>query len=168
MSKAIDKLEFWKERIDTAVSEHYSVYVIHEQGWKRIFDEHKKIIEKEIKPDSYVLDAGCGYGRMCELFKPKNYEGIDFSPDFINKAQTKYPDYSFEVQNLKKLPYENKQFDWAFCVSIKKMIVDNLGEKEWKIMEKELKRVAKKVLILEYGDELPGGGINGADKYEII
>lgn len=159
MAKPIDKLEFWKERIDTAVSEHYSVYVINEPGWKHIFEKHKEIIENLIPKDAKVLDAGCGYGRMSKLFSPENYLGIDFSPDFIEKAKSKYPEYSFEVQNLKELPYEDKEFDWAFVVSIKKMVMDNLGEKEWNIMEKNLKKVAKNVLVLEY--ESP-------DVYEIL
>jgi SAM-dependent methyltransferase len=150
MSKPINKLEFWKERIDGAVKEQYSVYICNDNLWRDIFLAHKKIINDLIPKDAYVLDAGCGYGRMCELFKPQNYEGIDFSPDFIKLATEKYPNHSFEVQDLKKLPYENKQFDWSFCVSIKKMVMDNLGEEEWLKMEKELKRVSKKVLILEY------------------
>lgn len=166
--KQVDKIEFWKDRINTAVKEHYSVYVANDALWEHIFKTHQRIIQEVIPKDAYVLDAGCAYGRMCELFEPKNYEGVDFSPDFIEIAKKKYPNHSFEVQNIKKLPYEDKQFDWAICVSIKKMIIDNLGTKEWKLMEKELKRVAKKILILEYGSEISGEGIKGANKYEII
>ena len=153
MSKPVDKIEFWKERIDTAVSEHYSVYVIHEHGWKRINEVHKDIFEKEIPKGSKVLDAGCGYGRWSYLFE--NYTGVDFSPDFINKAKSKYSDKEFIVGDLKKLPFKDKEFDFAFCVSIKKMIEDNLGKDTWLEMETELKRVAKKLLVLEYEDPRP-------------
>lgn len=159
MAKPIEKLEFWKNRIDTAVNEHYSVYVVHEAGWKAIYEKHKEIISQHIPEGSKVLDAGCGYGRMAVLFSPENYLGIDFSPDFIEMAKKKYPAYSFEVQNLKELPYKKDTFDWAIIVSIKKMVRDNLGDKEWNIMEKNLKKVAKNVLVLEY--ESP-------DVYEIL
>lgn len=148
MGKPIDKLGFWKERIIKAVKEHYSVYITSENDWKRINEAHKVIIEKEIKQGESVLDAGCGYGRMSVYFD--NYHGIDFSPDFIEKAKGKYPDKTFSVENLKALSFKDKSFDWGIMVSIKRMVQDNLGELEWKKMEKEMKRVCKKVLILEY------------------
>lgn len=155
MSKPIDKTEFWKERIDTAVKDQYMVYVTGDQDWKRIFDAHVEIINKTIPKDATVLDAGCGYGRMSELFNKELYVGVDFSPDFIKKSQAKYPDNLFYIMNLKKLDFKDGKFDWAFCVSIKKMVEDNLGEEEWLKMLAELKRVAKKVLILEYEDPKP-------------
>ena len=155
MSKPINKTEFWKERIETAQKEHYSVYVCGEDMWKNINKVHETIIEREIKPSETVLDAGCGYGRWCEIFDNNKYFGVDFSPDFIKKAQEKYPEYLFAVKNLKDLQIKDKSFDWAICVSIKKMVVDNLGEEEWNLMLKELKRVARKVLVLEYEDPEP-------------
>ena len=148
MQKPIDKLDFWKERIDNAARPHYSVYVIHDQGWKRIYETHARIIERLIPKDAKVLDAGCGYGRMSPLFK--NYVGVDFSPDFIEWAKRDYPQKEFIQGNLKELPFKDKEFDWAFCISIKKMVEDNKGENEWKQMEKELLRVSSKLLILEY------------------
>jgi len=153
MPKPIDKIEFWKERIETAVKPHYSVYVIHEVGWKQIFNAHKTIISQLIKPTDTVLDAGCGYGRMSVLFD--NYTGVDFSPDFIELATKQFPNKNFIQADLKKLPFHEEQFDWAICVSIKKMVEDNLGIETWESMAKELKRVAKKVLILEYEDPNP-------------
>lgn len=166
MSKPVDTIEFWKDRIDTAVSEHYSVYVANEVLWKHINLAHEAILKKVVS--GKVLDAGCAYGRSSVFFDKENYTGVDFSPDFIAKAKSKYPDKNFVVGNLKELPFKDQEFDWAFCISIRKMVRDNLGDIEWDIMEKELKRVAKNVLILEYGTELPGAGIDGADVYEIL
>lgn len=148
MSKAVDKLDFWKERIDTAVKDHYMVYVTSENDWKRINAAHEDIFAKEVRDTDRVLDAGCGYGRWSGRFS--NYTGIDFSPDFIAEAKKRYPDKDFLQADLKSLPFKDKEFDVAFCVSIKRMIEDNLGEESWKPMEAELTRVAKKVLILEY------------------
>ena len=159
MPKPIDKLSFWKDRIDTAVSDHYSVYVVHEAGWKKINETHEKIIKKHIPEGVMVLDAGCGYGRMCKYFAPEDYVGVDFSPDFIKKAQDKFPAYAFRVENLKELSFDDGQFAWAIVVSIKKMVVDNLGQEAWNEMEKEIKRVSKKVLLLEYEEP---------EKYEVL
>ncbi len=148
MQKPIDKPEFWKERIQNALKDHYSVYVAHEALWNRINQVHNELLDKIIPQDSKVLDAGCGYGRWSHKFK--NYTGVDFSPDFLSKAKSKYPDKEFIQSKLEVLPFKDKEFDWAFCVSIKKMVVDNQGEEKWLEMEKELKRVAKNILILEY------------------
>jgi ubiquinone/menaquinone biosynthesis C-methylase UbiE len=148
MGKPIDKLDFWKDRIERADKsrEHYSVYITRDDDWKYIWETHKEIIAREVS--GRVLDAGCGYGRMSELIE--KYVGVDFSPDFIAKAQKKYPEKTFIQSNLKKLPFKKNEFDWAICVSIRAMVKNNLGDPEWEAMEKELLRVARKVLILEY------------------
>lgn len=153
MSKPVDQLDFWADRLRTAVSLHYSVYVANEPLWNNINTHHRRIFDKIIPKDAKVLDAGCAYGRWSTHFE--NYVGVDFSPDFIKLAKEKFPEKIFLVANLKALPFSDKEFDWAFCVSIKTMVVNNLGEEEWDMMESELKRVAKKVLILEYENPEP-------------
>lgn len=145
--KLINKEEFWKERIDSAVKEHYSVYVCNEQLWKDIL-EHHKVAFKQLS--GKVLDAGCGYGRISEYIE--DYTGVDFAKCFIDKAREKYPNKKFVQSKLENLPFKDKEFDWAVCVSIKKMVSDNQGVEKWLEMERELKRVAKKVMILEYED----------------
>lgn len=170
MQKPVNKIEFWKDRLDQSKKDgylHYSVYLANPTLWKKINDSHKKVIEEHIKPEDNVLDAGCGYGRLSELFD--KYLGVDFSPDFIAEARKLYPHKQFIVGDLKDLPLENGQFDWAVLVSIKNMIVGNLGEDEWLKMQKELKRVCKKLLILEYGEmEDYTDTIESISKYEII
>lgn len=139
--------QFWKQRIETARQEHFSVYVTTPESWEIIAQIHKKIIQDLVGNDK-VLDAGCGYGRASEWLK--NYIGVDFSPDFIELAKQKYPDKTFIQGNLQSLPFKDKEFGWAFCISMKNMIRGNQSPEDWDLMEKELKRVAKKVLILEY------------------
>lgn len=153
--KPIDRQDFWKERIDNAkkTEDRLSVYVTTRKDWQVIEENHKKNIELLIKDTDKVLDAGCGYGRLSEVIK--NYTGVDFSSDFINWAREKYPDKTFIQGNLKDLTFKKHQFDWAICSSIKAMIINNLGQEEWDSILKELKRVAKKVLILEYEESLP-------------
>jgi ubiquinone/menaquinone biosynthesis C-methylase UbiE len=126
------------------------VYVAHETLWNNINYCHRELLSELIPKNCKVLDAGCGYGRWANQFT--NYTGIDFSPDFIEKARKKYPKKTFIIGKLEQIPFDDGEFDWAFCVSIKKMVQDNLGEEKWQEMLAELKRVAKKVLILEYED----------------
>lgn len=152
MLKPIDKTSFWKDRLILAKKQgyiHYSVYLANPTLWKTICDTHAEIIRKEIKISDRVLDIGCGYGRMSPWFA--DYLGIDFSPDFIEEAKRLYPHKRFEVQNINKLPYITREFDVGIAISMKNMIISNLGNEAWKKVERELKRVCKKVLILEYG-----------------
>lgn len=153
-NRPIEKVEFWRERIKGAPSPHYAVYSVHDREWKRINDVHRQIVEKEITPTSgTVLDLACGYGRMNVLF-PSNYQGVDFSPDFIAQAKELYPKRAsdFMVADLRVLPFEVSSVDWGLLVSVKRMFVDNLGEEEWEKVFKEITRVCKNVLILEYED----------------
>lgn len=154
MPKPIDKLSFWKERIDGAKKEgvmHYSVYLKHTMA--DIDVRHREIVRKLgiNKPGIKVLDAGCGYGRTCGWFHTNDYVGVDFSPDFVEEARRQYPAYTFaQVDVLSELPFEHGQFDWAICVSIKQMVEGNMGKEAWEVMMKNLKKVVKNVLILEY------------------
>lgn len=148
MSKPVDQLDFWKKRIEQAEDIHHSVFLVDTVEWEKIASAHKETIQKLVS--GKVLDAGCGYGRASEWVD--DYTGVDFSPDFIAKAKELYPNKEFLCSKLEALPFEDKYFDWSFCISIKKMVQANLGEERWGLMEKELKRVSKNLLILEYGD----------------
>lgn len=149
----VNKPQFWKDRIEAAKKrghKHWSVYITRDSDWVFLNEEHRKIFDMEIKATDKVLDAGCGYGRWAKYFNPENYTGVDLSPDFIEIAKAENPGYKFEVGHLEALNYYNKQFDVAFCVSIKEMVINNVGQELWDAMQTELKRVAKRLLILEY------------------
>ncbi len=155
MSRPVDNLDFWKERLSDAEKGflHHSVYVANPHLWRFIEKNHRATIAREMTAKDRVLDAGCGYGRASE-FLPADYTGVDFSPDFIAKAKELYPGKVFIQADLTDLPFVNKSFNWAVCISIKAMIKNNLGQEAWQAMERELKRVATKVLILEYEDPI--------------
>ena len=142
------KIDFWKERIKQAGK--YLNYIYYQAGsltWNEIEKVHKEIIKKE-KVKGKILDAGCGHGRISQWFN--DYTGVDFSPDLIEIGKRENPDKRFIQADLKKLPFEDKEFDWAICISMKHMVIRDSGQEEWDKMEKELKRVSKKILILDY------------------
>lgn len=150
MYQPIDDLEFWKDRLQKAKeikNIKFSVYT-------GIFpdEEHKKIIREHISKDASVIDVGCGYGRCADWFD--NYVGIDFSPDFIKEARSLSPNKKFEVQNFLEMDYPTNHFDWAVSIGCKNMCISNMGKNYWKKVVREMRRVARKVLILEMtGDE---------------
>lgn len=149
MSRPIENPEFWKQRMkevggrDPRCIFYYAPIDI----WDEIDQAHKKIIQENVS--GKVLDAGCGIGRISEWISGK-YVGVDLMPFFIDEAKKLYPEKRFLVADLRKLPLEDKEFDWAICISIKKMMIRDLGKEKWEKMETELKRVSKKILILEY------------------
>lgn len=152
MNKPINETTFWKDRIDNDAKDDIrrSVYQTSDDDWIKIDENHFEIIKENVT--GKVLDAGCGYGRLASLFDPADYIGVDFSPDFIKLAKERNPDYRFVQASLDALPFADGQFDWAICVSIKRMVIQNINELFWEEMLSELKRVAKHVLVLEYED----------------
>lgn len=151
MPDPIGETFFWKDRIIDAKDRgllRYSVYNTSANDWDYLCSVHRKICEHYIPKDAKVLDVGCGYGRLSEWFG--YYSGIDFSPEFIAEAKRLYPGKEFIVGDIKDMPYTDKEFDWAICISIKGMVIRELGDVQWLKMEKEIKRVAKNILLLEY------------------
>jgi len=127
MSKPVNKIEFWKDRLNNARDLRHSVYITSSKDWDFLNGIHENIL-KPYK-DSKVLDAGCGYGRWSQFFN--NYVGVDFSPDFIDKAKELYKDTQFIQAYLAKLPIEDDHFDLSFCVSLMFMIENKLGKAAW-------------------------------------
>lgn len=156
IKKEINKVDdpaFWKERLRRAKERgeiQMSVYESSAYEMERFDEAHKRIIGKTIKLGDKVLDAGCGYGRATQWFTKDQYIGIDLSPDFISEAKERNPGYKFIVGGLKKMPFGDLEFEYAVCLSVRHMIIYYLGEPEWNDMLKELKRVAKYILFLEY------------------
>jgi len=155
MKKPVMNPEFWKRRLDTSTELRYSVFNCPDPDWQIINQHHYSMLTKhiDIKNDK-VLEAGCAFGRWSPLFV--NYTGIDISPDFISLAKQNYPLHkeNFICGDLRKIPYENNSFDWCFTISTKGMIIREINQETWDHIESELKRVSKKVLILEYSASL--------------
>ncbi|HUN22484.1 MAG TPA: bifunctional class I SAM-dependent methyltransferase/glycosyltransferase family 2 protein [Anaerolineales bacterium] len=51
--------------------------------------------QKWVRPNSRVLEIGCGQGELLAALQPKYGLGIDFSPAQLKKAQAKFPHLHF-------------------------------------------------------------------------
>lgn len=156
MPRKISSPEFWSDRLTSAISSgnlESAVYNTTASDWKIINKQHQKFLDKYIKKEDLVLDAGCGYGRASTII-PGKYVGVDFSKEFIQLARKLYPDKAFCLCDLNHLDFQDKTFDWCIAISIREMIVRELGISYWLKIYRELNRVTKKgIIILEYGNK---------------
>lgn len=74
---------------------------------------------KYVKDGSHILDAGCGNGRLSVLFEGKgvNYIGMDNNPELLSIAKNRYPNKTFVLGDMLKIPFEENSFDIIFCIA---------------------------------------------------
>ncbi len=112
-----------REGVPEDYDEHFRGVVGTEKSFSRPFN-YESIISflpsSEEMGDEYIVDIGCGFGRMAKFMKDagyKNYLGLDFSTFGIEYATKEYPEYDFKVMDLKD-PEQRKIFkDYKFFVS---------------------------------------------------
>ena len=150
---------YWRERIEKAKELHHSIFICDAARWERIENKHRQILANHILFADNVLDAGCGYGRLLGMMPRMwvgGYVGVDISPDLISLSVY---DNAFICCDLRNIPLETEpKFDWCVLISIRPMVIRNLGKKEWDKMEMECRRLSKKLLYLEY-DETDEGSV---------
>jgi ubiquinone/menaquinone biosynthesis C-methylase UbiE len=78
------------------------------------FNENVRMILSHYS-DRKVLDVGCGFGRLSDMFE--NYIGIDFSEEMIKKAKTRYPGKTFAVLDWKNIPDKHDVIFEVMCLS---------------------------------------------------
>jgi trans-aconitate methyltransferase len=74
----------------------------------------------QVKVDDYVLDAGCGNGRLLDYIKtsPDKYLGIDQSQALVEIAQQLHPEYSFNNFDLQTATLPSQKFSLIFCSAV--------------------------------------------------
>lgn len=157
MSNPVETELFWKNRIYQTVANgkplHQAIWFTSVEEWKKSIHHTTRVLNSHIKNGSSILDIGCGIGTLVDCLldsrlKDFEYVGVDISPDLISLASIKYPNYEFVCSNANDLPFSDLKFDWAVCRQFKRMIDANT--KSWDKIEVELRRVCKKVLLIEY------------------
>lgn len=115
-------------------------------------DQMAQLRRARIGPTDSVLDAGCGYGRLLTMMPAEwkgHYIGVDFCDEFVKIARVINPDKQFMRADLTAIPLEPRLFDVAVCVWLKTMMEVNDKMDVWRVIEAELRRVAKRVVIID-------------------
>jgi SAM-dependent methyltransferase len=166
MSRGVDTEEFWRRRIRLAedAGEDYrqALYPCNPNKWKEIEAYEKGVLEDFLVNLSYrtyphtsILDVGCGYGRLLSLL-PREYvgyyHGIDISSDMIAIAKYQNITRDFAVHDIQKPYLIDRVFDVACVFSVRGMIINDLGTKQWERMQENILKIAKTILFTEYTD----------------
>jgi demethylmenaquinone methyltransferase / 2-methoxy-6-polyprenyl-1,4-benzoquinol methylase len=100
-----------------------------------------------VRAGDKVLDCATGTGDLAIRFAKAgaNVVGTDFTPEMIELARAKAPLIRFEVADVTSLPFEDNSFDIASIG----FGIRNVADPAKGIAE--MARVAKKIVILEFG-----------------
>lgn len=77
--------------------------------------ERFRILVRDVKPHSRLIDYGCGlgdlYGFLTRVNLPLDYKGIDIMPETVRAARSKYPRGRFAIAgSLRNFP--SKSYDY--------------------------------------------------------
>lgn len=69
------------------------------------------------RPIGAALDAACGTGRHARRLVDLGHtvSGVDLTPQMLERARVNVPEASFEVADLRKLPFADASFQTAVC-----------------------------------------------------
>lgn len=109
------------ENLQNKIIEEFGSDVTQERYLKKadkgLWESEKKLIEKYFKPNSTVLDVGCGTGRTTIPLYNLGYGvvGIDLVPEMIQNAkkiaEDKKLNINYEIGDATELKYEDVFFD---------------------------------------------------------
>ncbi|MFI7543777.1 class I SAM-dependent methyltransferase [Actinoplanes sp. NPDC049599] len=65
----------------------------------------------------HIGDIGCGTGRLAAYLAAQGLipRGVDLSPEMVRVARRDYPDFSFDVADLRGLPFEDTSLAGVVC-----------------------------------------------------
>jgi len=71
------------------------------------------LIERYVRREGAILDAGCGFGEWVSFLSRKGYraEGLDFSDELVKRLRETYPHLTWTQADVNHLPYEDETFD---------------------------------------------------------
>lgn len=105
------------------------------------WSEMEKVFDY-VKPNSKILDFGCGNGRAFPYIQKRGgrYFGVDISENLIEIARQKHPKANLQVINGINLPFEENFFDAVYSIAV----FHNIPSKKLRSqILQEIKRILK-------------------------
>lgn len=120
-----------------------------------------------VQEEDKILDVGCGYGRTLNELYSKGYKnlcGIDFSNKMIERGRKQFPWLNLKINEDKKIPYEDNNFDSIILFAVLTCIV---SDDEQIFLINEIKRVLKPNGILYMNDFLLNTDERNVKRYKL-
>jgi len=89
------------------------------------------LLQKYIARDAYVVDYGCGYGRLCGELHQAGFSkllGVDFSGAMIARAREGFPHLSFDVVTHAGLALPDRSVDAVLLFAVLTCMPDSGGQ----------------------------------------
>lgn len=115
--------------------------------YNKVLDKVSDLIN--INKHKSILDVGCGTGALCQALHDKGLRvtGVDASGGMLKQARNKLGSESINIVEIvagERLPFEDKSFD----IVISSYVAHGLKPNERKSLYKEMKRLAKNMVIV--------------------
>ncbi|MBI2113457.1 MAG: class I SAM-dependent methyltransferase [Candidatus Wildermuthbacteria bacterium] len=122
--------EEWKQKISQAAREQgpQAPQVIERSGeeYGQYFFEYFKSYVKKDNSKTFLLDEGCGTGKIAKKLADKGFRvyGVDFSQDIVFLAQQYAPQVNFRKASIYELPFSSGTFDIVICLGLFQTVAD--------------------------------------------
>jgi SAM-dependent methyltransferase len=105
-----------KELIDfiNANAAKRDLWIRRNRYYNRLLNNYTRFL---VRPDSEILEIGCGTGQLLSYLKPKNGVGIDFSEKMIEIASSKYKHLILKVSDAHDFSFDDK-FDYIVLSNV--------------------------------------------------
>ncbi len=118
------------------------------------------------RKEDFVLDVGCGYGRILALLQDLGYEelhGADFSIGMIERGIRLHPELDLRLMEHGTIPYADKTADAVILFAVLTCIA---SDEEQRDLIQEIRRVLKPGGILYINDFLLNDDARNLARYE--
>lgn len=107
-----------------------------------------------IKPNSFIVEYGCGYGRILNYLSQQGYlnlRGFDFSKAMIDRGKKENPNLNLQLIDHANIPLPNQSVDAAIISTVLCCIPDDTAQTQ---VINEIYRVLKSDGVLYLTDFL--------------
>ena len=116
--------KYWKSRVEESLNENEDSLVLKGDAKTEGDWVYKKIFDKDPFVPGEILDVGCGWGRLFDIYLnyDLNITGLDISKSMLVEAKKMYENnpriISLDNAIAENLPYENNTFNNIVCVAV--------------------------------------------------